>query len=123
MHPSRKNHLWILRDDNGNLIYPEMRAVNPSLHGYPVFVTTSIPNNLGGGTDSELYFADFADALIGEATSLEIAVDGSAAYVENSEVKSAFSLDETLVRAITRHDFAVRHRQSVAIKTGVAWGG
>lgn len=122
MHPSRKNHLINLRTSTGNLIFPEMRGASPTLYSYPVFVTTSIPNNLGAGTDSEVMFADMVDAIIGEATGLEIAVDSSAAYVENGNVQSAFSRDETLIRAISRHDFAMRHGESVAVKTGVAWG-
>ena len=122
MHPTRKNHLINLRDSNGNLIYPEMRGANPMLYTFPVFVTTSIPNNLGAGTDSELYLADMVDAVIGEATDLAIDADASASYVENAVMQSAFSRDETLIRAIARHDFAMRHRESVSVKTGVAWG-
>jgi HK97 family phage major capsid protein len=123
MHPSRKNYLRNLRDPNGNLIYPEVRQANPTLYGYPLFPTTSIPKNLGvGGNESEVYFADMADALIGEAQGIEIAVDSSAAYLEGGVVKSAFSRDETLIRAIEMHDFALRHNVSVSIKTGVTWG-
>lgn len=124
MHPTRKNHLRNLRDANGNLIYPEMRGNNPNIYGYPVFTTTSIPANLGGGSnESEIYFVDMVDAIIGEASGLEIVVDSSASYVEGGQLQSAFSRDETLIRAIARHDFAMRHRESAAVKTGVTWGG
>lgn len=123
MHPTRKNHLRNLRDSNGNLIYPEMRGASPTIYGYPVMTTTSIPSNLGGGSnESELYLVDMVDAIIGEATTLEIVVDSSASYIEGSTLQSAFSRDETLVRAIARHDFAMRHRESAAVKTGVTWG-
>jgi HK97 family phage major capsid protein len=122
MHPSRKNHLLNLRDANGNIIYPEMRTPTPTLYTYPVFTTTSLPSNLGGGTESEIYFVDMADAIIGESTSLEIAVDSSGAYVEGGVMKSAFSRDETMIRAISRHDFAMRHRESVAIISNATWG-
>ena len=67
MHPSRRNHLRNLRDSNGNLIFPEIRSTSPTLYGYPVWVTTSIPKNLGSGSDeSEVYFADMMDMIIGE---------------------------------------------------------
>lgn len=122
MHPSRKNYLRNLRDANGNLIFPEMRNANPVMYGHPVFVTTSIPRNLGGGTDSELYFADMAECLIGEVSELEIVADSSASYLENSSLVSAFSRDETAIRAITRHDFGVRHPEAIAVKTAIAWG-
>lgn len=123
MNPTRKNGLSILRHSGGgNLIFPTLSGANPTLYGYPVFTTTSLPNNLGGGTETEVMFADMSDAIIGEVSSLQIVADPSAAYVDGGEMKSAFSQDETLIRAITRHDFAFRHRESVAVKTAVAWG-
>ncbi|KKN90102.1 hypothetical protein LCGC14_0232150 [marine sediment metagenome] len=123
MAPRSKNHLINLRDTNGNLIFPDVRGASPTLYGYPVFVSTNIPVNLAGaGNQSEVYFVDMIDAIIGEATALEIAVDASGAYMESGTLKSAFSRDETLIRAISRHDFAVRHEESVAIKTAVVWG-
>lgn len=124
MHPTRKNHLRNLRDANGNLIYPEIRTTNPTLYGWPVFTTTSLPANLGGGgNESEIMLVDMSDAIIGEASNLEIVASGDGSYVEAGVMKSAFSRDETLIRAITRHDFAMRHAESVAVKTGVTWGG
>jgi HK97 family phage major capsid protein len=122
MPPTRKNALGILRHTGGgNLIFPDLKGASPNIWGYPVFTTTSLPNNLNGD-ECEVMFADMADAIIGEVSSLQIVTDAGAAYVDGSEMKSAFSLDETLIRAITRHDFAFRHRESVAVKTGVAWG-
>lgn len=122
MHPTRKNHLAVLRHTGGgNLIFPGLTGPSPNIWGFPVFTTTSIPNNLNGD-ETEIMFADMADAVIGEVTGLQIVVDPSAAYVDGGEMKSAFSQDETLIRAITRHDFAFRHRESIAIKTGIAWG-
>ena len=123
MHPSRKNHLRNLRDANGNLIFPETRGPSPTLYGWPLLVTTSIPSNLGVGADeSEIYFTDMIDVIIGEADTLEIVASSEGAYVEGGNVKSAFSRDETLIRAITQHDIAMRHDVSGAVKTGVLWG-
>ena len=80
--------------------------------------------NLGGGSnETELYLVDMNDAIIGEASDLEIAVDGSASYIDTgSTLISSFTRDETLVRAIARHDFAMRHEESVAIKNAITWG-
>lgn len=123
MHPTRKNHLAVLRHaGGGNLIFPGLTGPTPNIWGFPVFTTTSLPNNLNGG-ETEIMFADMADAIIGEVSGLQIVADPSAAYVDGGEMQSAFSRDETLIRAISRHDFAFRHRESIAIKTGVAWGG
>lgn len=122
MHPRSKNHLINLRDANGNLIFPEIRTTTPTLYGWPVFVTTNIPVNLGGGTETEVYFVDMMDAIIAESAGLEIVVDSSAAYLEAGSLVSAFTRDETLMRAISRHDFAMRHDVSVAVKNVLTWG-
>lgn len=123
MHPTRKNHLAVLRHDGGGqLIFPGLTGASQNIWGFPVFTTTSLPNNLNGN-ETEIMFADMVDAIIAEVTGLQIAVDSSAAYNEGGDLQSAFSLDETVIRAITRHDFAFRRRESIAIKTEVVWGG
>ena len=122
MHPRSKNHLINLRDLNGNLVFPEIRTATPTLYGWPVFVSTNIPVNLGAGTETELYFVDMMDAIIAEASGLEIVVDSSAAYLEGGTLVSAFTRDETLMRAISRHDFAMRHDVSVSVINEIIWG-
>lgn len=120
MSPRSKNHLLNLRTTQGALIFPELRATN-SIYGWPVYTTTHIPTNLSTN-QTELYLVDMNEVIIAESTSLEIAVDSSASYIDGSSLVSAFSRDETLMRAIMRHDFGVRHQEAIAIKTGVAWG-
>ncbi len=122
MNPRSKNFLANLRDANGNLIYPETRGANPTMYGFPIFISTSIPINLGGGTGTEIFFADMSEVLIGDASGLQISMDSSASYVENSSLVSAFSRDETLIRAIARHDIGVRHDLSLACIAAVTWG-
>jgi HK97 family phage major capsid protein len=123
MSPRSKNHLINLRDaSSGELIFPEMRTASMMLYGHPVFLTNSIPNNLGGGTETEFYLVDMADAIIGESGGLEIAVDGSASYTSGGSTVSAFQQDQTLMRVISRHDFAMRHEESIALKSDVTWG-
>ncbi len=124
MHPREVNHLKIQRNtDGGQLLYPELRTGNPTIHNWPVFNTTTIPSNLGGsGDESEVYLVEMFDAIIGEVSGLEIVANASASYVENATLQSAFSRDETLIRAITMHDFAMRHTVSVAVLTAVDWG-
>lgn len=119
MSPRTKNALWVLRDANGNLVFPEIR--DGKLWGYPVQTTNQVPTNLGGGTDSELYFADMADVVIAENAQIMIDVSDTAAYHDGSNVVAAFSQDQTVIRAIARHDLVVRHDASVAVRTGVAY--
>lgn len=121
MAPRTELYLMNLRDGNGNKAFLEME--NGRFKGRPYATTTQIPINLGVGTDeSEIYLVDFADAVIAEATGLILDVSAEAAYIESATLVSAFSRDQTVVRAITEHDFGMRHDESVAVLTGVTWG-
>lgn len=121
--PRTKHYLLNLADGNGNFAY-KTEMDNGMLYGYRFKTTTQLPQNLGAGTnESEIYFVDFADAIIGEASQLIIDASGEAAYYDGAAVQAAFSRDQTLIRAIARHDFGMRHDSSVAIGTGVTWGG
>jgi HK97 family phage major capsid protein len=122
MAPRTYIFLMNLRDGNGNYAFPEVQ--NMQLRGKPIRFTTQIPTNLGGGTnESELYLADFAHVVVGEEHGIELAISTEAAYVDaNSQMQAAFSTDETVIRAIAKHDFGLRHLPAVAILTGVTWG-
>jgi len=114
-------YLITLRDGNGNLIYkPEMD--NGSLFGMPFRVTSQIPRNLGGGTETEVYFADFADVVLGEATSVLMDVSNTAAYQSGANIIASFSQDQTVIRAIVEMDLQVRHTESVVMIDTVKWG-
>ncbi|HWP59537.1 MAG TPA: phage major capsid protein [Candidatus Acidoferrales bacterium] len=121
MAPRSKAYLMTVRDANGNFAFRE-EMLGGQLWGFPFQVTTQIPKNLGGGgNESEVYFVDFADAVIGDALSIIIDASGEAAYFDGTEVVAAFSRDQTVVRAITQHDFGMRHDESAAVLTGVTW--
>lgn len=109
-----------LKDGNGNKVYPEIAT--GKWGSYPYRVTTSIPVNLGAnGDESEIYLTDFSEAIIGEATGLILDVSSEAAYIENGQLVSAYSRDQTVVRAITEHDFGLRHDYATAVLIGVKW--
>ena len=121
MTPRVWNYLRNLRTTQEVYAFPEMQEGR--LRSFPVRHTTSIPYNLGGGGDeSEVYLVDFNDAIIGESTTIELMVSDTAAYHDGTTVQSSFSLDQTVIRAITRHDFGMRHDASVAVLTAVDWG-
>jgi HK97 family phage major capsid protein len=99
---------------------------NGQLWGFPFASTTSIPITLdttGAGTndESEIYFCDFSQAVIGESSTLQISASDTAAYHDGSNVIAAYSQDQTVIRAISEHDFGMRHDAAVAILTGVDW--
>lgn len=110
-----------LRDGNGNLAFPEV-GERGTLYGYPIGVTTSVPDNLGAGTnESEIYFGDFAQFLIGDTLQVAIAASDTAAYDDGGTMRSAFSNDETVIRVIEEHDTQVRYDKAFAVLTAVTW--
>ncbi len=123
MAPRSKNHLFTLRDANGNLIYPEIRNAGPVIHGYPVLVSNNVPTNLGSGSnETELYLVDADEIYLGEVHTVELDVSREGSYSSGGTMVSAFTRDQTLIRAILHHDLAVRHPVAVAVKTGITWG-
>lgn len=119
MAPRSFRHLYKLRDANGNLIYPELRNAQPVLYGYPVLMTTNIPVNLGSGSnETEVYLVDFSDVFVGEEAGIELMASDVASY----DSTSAFQNDQTVIRAIMKHDMALRHDVSSAVITDATWG-
>jgi HK97 family phage major capsid protein len=132
MSPRTQLLLQTIRDANGNFAFraemmPGASGTDPlanqgTLWGFPYRVTSQIPDNLGGGTnESELYLADFADVVLGETTGVLIDTSSEAAYFDGAAIQAAFSLDQTLVRAIVEHDLGMRNEGSVAVLTAVTW--
>lgn len=121
INPTVQMFLYELRDGNNNRVFPEL--AQGQLRGKPVAITTQVPSNLNGN-QSEIYIVDFADAVIGEAGSITIAISTEASYTDpvSGAVKNAFTSNQTLIRAVSSNDFGMRHDASVAVLTGVAWG-
>lgn len=121
MSPRTAMYLTNLRDGNGNLAFPEMQ--DGMLRKKPVHISTEIPQNLGGGTETEIMLVHPAHVMIGEHMGIEIAMSTEAAYKDaNGDMQAAFSRDETLLRMIMQHDIGLRHLPAVAVLTGVTWG-
>jgi HK97 family phage major capsid protein len=122
MSPRTMMFLSELRDGNGNLVYPSIQA-NGTLRNYPIGHTTSVPDNLGAGSnESEIYFGAFNQFQIGDTLNVAIAASDTAAYDDGGVIRSAFSNDETVIRIITEHDTSVRYDTAFSVATGVKWG-
>ena len=93
------------------------------LFGFPFSISTQIPDNLAvtGTNESEIYLADFADLVIAETVGLILDASTEAAYHDGSNVVAAFSLDQTVVRAIMEHDLVARHEESIVVLSDVDW--
>lgn len=122
MRASTRNFLASLRDANGNYVFPSIDQ-NNTLLGYPIKTTSQLPDNLGvGGDETEVFFADFNDCMVGDSMKLVISSSTEAAYVDTSgDTVSAYQNDLTLMRAIEEHDFATRHDVAISKLTGKAW--
>jgi HK97 family phage major capsid protein len=122
MAPRVRKYLADIRDGNGNKAFPEIDASN-TLRGKPIYVTTQIPINLGGGTESEIILADMAQVMVGEHMGIAIAVSTEASYLDaTGTLRHAFAEDSTVMRAIAQHDLGLRHLRAVSVLTGVTWG-
>lgn len=122
MAPRTWMALMLMSTADGNFfMMPELS--NRRLFGYPIGVTTNIPITLAvtGTNESEIYFVDFADVVIGETTTLLLDASSEAAYYDGANVQASFSLDQTVLRAIIEHDIVLRHDASVAVLTDVDW--
>ena len=122
MRASAKAFLSSLRDANGNTLYPEIERAG-TLKGFPVHTTSQVPNNLGAGSnETEIYFADFAEMMIGEGGDLRLAQSTEASFVDTGgTTQSAFQRDMTLFRAIAEHDFAPEHDEAIAGFNAADW--
>ena len=125
MSPRVQAYLMTLLNANGYPVFRDEMS-GGRLWGFPYGVTTNIPTNLdaslaGNNNESEIYLADFAQAIIGESMNLVIDTSTEASYTDGGAVVSAFDRDQTVVRAIAEHDFGFRHDKGVAVLTQVKW--
>ncbi len=122
--PRSVHYLMTVQNTSGFFVYRD-EMLRGTLWGFPFATTTTIPLTLtdNGGTDeSEVYFGDFDEAIIGESANLIIDASQEAAYYDGSSVVAAYSQDQTVVRAIMEHDFALRRDTSFGVLQGVRWG-
>ena len=111
LSPNAYLRLSITTTGTGQYIFRDEMA-RGTLWGFPYAVTTHCPS---AGGAAETYFADFDDVVIGYSMNLIVDSSMEAAYFDGSTLQSAFSLDQTLVRAISEADLGVRRAESVAV--------
>lgn len=122
MSPRTKWALFSTVDSNGNLVFAAMLSAG-NIFGAPVGVTTSVPNNLGGGSESEVYCGAFGDAIMGFDQSTPLAVEAfpNGTFFDGSNLVSGISADLTPIRLLEGHDVLLRHDTSFSQITGVTW--
>lgn len=100
-------------DQGGNFMQtiPMTAAMITAILGWPFQTTTQIPNTLGLGTQSEVYFGNWADLIIGMWGGMQLKA--------SEEAGTAFVSNQTWIRAIMDVDCGIRRAESFAIGTGV----
>jgi HK97 family phage major capsid protein len=126
--PRTYRYLTTLQTTTGAYAFRD-EMLRGTLWGYPYRVTTQILETYTaaeaastGGTRSQIYFGAFAHAVIGEALGLMVDASTEAAYHDGSNVVASFSQDQTVIRVISEHDFALRHDKAFVVLTDVTWG-
>lgn len=116
-HSRVETALKYARTTTGAPLFPEM--AQGQLRGHPYKISNQIPTNLGaGGKTTEIYFGDWSEAIIGDTQAPTIEASREASYVDASgNHVNTFAQDATLIRAISRHDFGVRHAEAFAVAT------
>jgi HK97 family phage major capsid protein len=129
-HPDFLTGLEGLTDTTGRLLLETAQlnenedGVTGTLMGIPFFASTQIPNNLTVGTStdtSEVYLVNMAETIIGENQDLVIDVSDQATYTTDGGTTwvSAFQNNQSLFRAVLRHDIAHRRPAQIILQAGV----
>lgn len=125
--PRIYRYLSTLQTTNGVYAFRD-EMMRGTLWGWPYRVTTQVQETLtngvavAGGVSSEIYFGAFAHAVIGEALGVMVDASQEAAYYDGSNVVASFSQDQTVIRVIQEHDFAVRYDKAFTLIEAVNWG-
>jgi len=119
--PRTEELLYSITDGNGNSVF-QAALDSGTLHGAPVIVTNQIPENPGGtSAESRIISGDWSQFLIGESMQPQIEVFPNAAYDSAGTVKSGISQDQSVVRALAKHDFNTRYNKAFVIVAN-RWG-
>ena len=115
-------HLSLLRDANGNKIYPELSQAQRKIGFYGVDFSEQIPNNLNTD-ESEVYLVNFTDVLIGDSMVAELDVLENVTYTDSGgNLQTTVDSSEVVVRLSLMTDIALQYNTAVAVATGVDWG-
>lgn len=107
-----------LKDGVGNYVHRAEMALG-KLMGFDFRICNNVKVGVDAHAMTEIYFGDFSQFIIGETLGLQVAVSQDASYMDGSTLVSAFSNDQTVMRAIMREDFGVRYAEAFVIATSV----
>lgn len=103
--------LYKLATTTGDMIF-RAEMDKGTLFGFPIVVSEQVGN-------TRVFFIHGPSCLIGETYSMRVEAFDGAAYDDSGTIRSGVSRDETVVRVIDEHDFALRHDVGASILTSV----
>jgi HK97 family phage major capsid protein len=125
-NPRTYNYLYNAINSLGMYVWRDELSKG-TLLGYPFSKTTQIPTNIwdAAATNKDLSFiflVEMTDDMILDSMTLELAVSREGTYTDsNSNQVSAFTTDQTIIRAIMEHDHQIRHDAAIAVIQGVRY--
>ncbi len=121
-HPRVKYFLMQQRTSDGFPIY-QQELSNGTLHGHAVGTTTQIPITKDtDGDETEIYFGDFAQVVIGTDAGVRVS-EGPHAY-QDSDGNTVFSFQSgiTVMKLDTSTDICLRRDDAFGIIENADWG-
>lgn len=118
-----RSFLADLRVTSGDVkVFPSIEA-NNTLKGYPIMATNQIPNNLGGGTASEIMLLDGPSLIVANAQDAAAKTSLEATYFDDQgNPQSCFQNNEMLVHLELEADIKMERPEAGAVLTGVTYG-
>jgi HK97 family phage major capsid protein len=105
--------------DVDTITYDDDTLTSGRFDGVRFFSTTQLPNGTtGGNPTTELYLVNMAETILGENQELEIDLSREASYWDGAAWVSAFQNNQTVFRAVMRHDIAHRRPSQIIVQTG-----
>ncbi len=124
MSPRSKNHIWL--GNHGTDIDRwalRTEVATGTLFGVPLRDTTTVPNNLGGGTnESYIIFAEFSQVVVMEGSEVAIARSGEASWTEGAVDRHPRQEDVTVFWSKAKIDLVVPHPEAVYVINAVLYG-
>ena len=120
MHPQMFYYLQTLKTTTGAFIFREELSKG-TLLGLPVLQSTNFGyTNTGtfATSSADIWCGPASEMLWGQQQGMEIITSREASYLDGATLQSAFSRNETVIRAIQYADFNIQHNNTLVKFTG-----
>lgn len=113
MSPNSFAALSVLRDANGNLVYPSLSS-DGTIYGYAVIKSNQVAND-------EIMFFDGPSILVANESDARLTISTEGSYEVSGSARSLISRDETLIHMETYSDVKLERTTAGVLLTGVSF--